>query len=153
VSLTRALAAANVPYTTDADGLSIRVPVDAEVEARRVVESRNGIMCGGWFVLPIDPSTTAFQEALQRQQRLQGELARLINGVGGVANSVVQLNVPGAFLRNSHRPSAAVTVRPEAGVRLDGNTAHRIAVLVSHAVAGMKPEEVSVLDASSGRLF
>lgn len=154
VSITRALAAANVPYKTDADGLSIRVPVDSELEARRVAASDNGIV-GLEGLLQIDPWTTPFQETLHRQQMLQGELVRMINGVGGVANSVVLLNVPepSAFLRNTQRPSASVTVRPEAGVRLDSNMARGIAVLVSHAVAGMKPEEVSVLDASTGRLI
>lgn len=152
--VTQALASAGVPYKIDADGVSLRVPLDRELEARRVAASGDGIV-GLEGLLQIDPWTTPFQESLHRQRMLQGELTRMINGINGVAASVVQLNVPqtSAFLRNMDRPSAAVTLRPEASVRLDGTLARGVAVLTSHAVAGMKPEDVTVLDASTGRLL
>ncbi len=153
-AVARSLAMAGIPYDTDTDGLTIRVPATSELDARRAASSEDGIV-GLEGLEQIDPWVSPFQEQLHRQRMLQGELVRTINTLRGVSASTVQLNLPerAAFLRDEARSTAAVTVRPELGAQIDRNTARSIAQLVSHAVAGMTMDDVSVVDASSGRVL
>ncbi|MFN7147513.1 MAG: flagellar M-ring protein FliF C-terminal domain-containing protein, partial [Myxococcota bacterium] len=151
-AVTRALAEAGLPYRIDADGLTVRVPAPREIDARRAAAGDEGIV-GLEGLEKIDPWVTPFQEQLHRQRMLQGELVRTIEGIAGIQAATVQLDLPepSAFLRDVTRPTAAVTLRPDAGQILDVRTARSVAELVSHAVAGMGAEDVSVVDASSGR--
>ncbi len=153
-AVTRALAVANVPYRLGTDGLTISVPAAVELDARRAASTEDGIV-GLEGLEQIDPWVSPFQEQLHRQRMLQGELVRTINSIRGVAASTVQLNLPdrAAFLRDDARSTASVTVRPDAGSNIDRQTARAIAELVSHAVTGMSPEDVTVVDASNGRLL
>lgn len=153
-SVARSLAVAGIPYELEADGLTVRVPAEVEIDARRAASSEDGIV-GLEGLEQIDPWVSPFQEQLHRQRMLQGELVRTINTLRGVSASTVQLNLPerAAFLRDEARSTAAVTVRPDLGAQIDRNTARSIAQLVSHAVAGMTVDDVSVVDASSGRML
>lgn len=153
-SVVRALSGAGIPFELGNDGRTIRVPSDREVDARRAASSEDGIV-GLEGLEQIDPWVSPFQEQLHRQRMLQGELTRTINALEGVAASTVQLNLPerAAFLRDEARSTAAVTVRPDEGSQIDRNKARSIAQLVSHSVAGMTADDVTVVDASTGRLL
>ncbi len=149
-AVTRSLSEAGLPYRID--GLTVKVPAEQEIDARRAAAGDGGIV-GLEGLEKIDPWVTPFQEQLHRQRMIQGELMRTIGGITGVASSTVHLDLPepSAFLREVSRPTAAVTLRPDAGVTLDARTARSIAQLVSHAVAGMQVEDITVVDASTGR--
>lgn len=151
-SVTRSLSEAGLPFRIDADGLTVRVPALQEIDARRAASGDGGVV-GLEGLEKIDPWVTPFQEQLHRQRMIQGELVRTIDGIKGIASSAVHLDLPepSAFLRDVAGPSAAVTLRPDAGVALDQRTARSVAQLVSHAVAGMQAEDVTVVDASTGR--
>ncbi len=153
-SVARALSGAGIPFELGNDGRTIRVPADREVDARRAASSEDGIV-GLEGLEQIDPWVSPFQEQLHRQRMLQGELTRTINALEGVSASTVQLNLPerAAFLRDEARSTAAVTVRPDEGAQIDRNKARSIAQLVSHSVAGMTADDVTVVDASTGRLL
>lgn len=153
-SVVRALSGAGIPFELGNDGRTIRVPADREVDARRAASSEDGIV-GLEGLEQIDPWVSPFQEQLHRQRMLQGELTRTINALEGIAASTVQLNLPerAAFLRDEARSTAAVTVRPDERSQIDRNRARSIAQLVSHAVAGMTADDVTVVDASTGRLL
>lgn len=151
-AVTQALSAAGVPFTVDSDGRTVRVPSLQEVDARRAASGDDGIV-GLEGLEKIDPWVTPFQEQLHRQRMIQGELVRTIDGIAGVQSSTVHLDLPepSAFLRDVARAGAAVTIRPDPGTEIDSRTARSIAQLVSHAVSGMETEDVTVVDASSGR--
>lgn len=153
-AITRALAQADIPYTVDTDGRTIRVPADKVTEARRAASTDGGIL-GLEGLDQIDPWATPFQEQLYQQRMMQGELVRTINTITGVASSTVHLTLPerSAFLRDELRATAAVTLRPDPGTTLDRNTGHSVAELVSHAVNGMTPSDVTVVDSSSARML
>lgn len=153
-AITRSLAQAGIPFDLDGDGVTVRVLAASEVDARRAASSEDGIV-GLEGLEQIDPWVTPFQEQLHRQRMLQGELVRTINALAGIAASTVQLNLPerSAFLRADERATAAVTLRPDAGASVGPTTARSVAELVSHAVAGMTAEDVTVVDASTGRLL
>ncbi len=152
-AVTRALSGAGIPFEIASDNRTVLVPAGREVDARRAASSGDGIV-GLEGLEQIDPWVSPFQEQLHRQRMLQGELVRTINAIEGVAASTVQLNLPerAAFLRDEARSTAAVTVRPDEGSTLDRAKARSIAQLVSHAVSGMTADDVTVVDASSGRL-
>ncbi len=153
-SVTRSLSRAGIPFEVSVDGRTISVPVGMEIDARRAASSEDGIV-GLEGLSQIDPWVSPFQEQLHRQRMLQGELQRTINSITGVAASSVSLNLPerAAFLRDEARSTAAVTVQPDAGGSVSRDTARSIAQLVSHAVAGMTADDVTVVDASTGRLL
>jgi flagellar M-ring protein FliF len=151
-AVTRSLSEAGLPFRIDSDGLTVRVPDLSEIDARRAASGDGGIV-GLEGLEKIDPWVTPFQEQLHRQRMIQGELVRTIDGIRGIASSTVHLDLPepSAFLRDVAGPSAAVTLRPDAGATLDQRTARSVAQLVSHAIAGMQPEDITVVDASTGR--
>jgi len=151
-AVTQALSAAGVSFTVDSDGRTVRVPSLQEVDARRAASGDDGIV-GLEGLEKIDPWVTPFQEQLHRQRMIQGELVRTIDGIAGVQSSTVHLDLPepSAFLRDVSKAGAAVTIRPDPGTEIDSRTARSIAQLVSHAVSGMETEDVTVVDASSGR--
>lgn len=153
-TIARALAQAELPYTIDADGVTVRVPRVSQVEARRAASGDQGIV-GLEGLDQIDPWVTPFQEQLHRVRMIQGELVRTLNAITGIASSTVHITFPErtAFLGDTDRPSAAVTLRPDAGTGIERTTARSVAELVSHAVAGMTADDVTVVDASSGRLL
>jgi flagellar M-ring protein FliF len=153
-ALTRALSVAGIPFEIGSDGRTILVPEELEVDARRAASSDEGIV-GLEGLEQIDPWVSPFQEQLHRQRMLQGELVRVINSIDGIAASSVSLNLPerAAFLREEARSTAAVTIRPDEGATVSRDAARAIAQLVSHSVSGMTADDVSVVDASSGRLL
>lgn len=153
-TIARALAQAELPYTIDADGVTVRVPRAQQVDARRAASGDGGIV-GLEGLEQIDPWVTPFQEQLHRVRMLQGELVRTLNSITGIATSTVHITFPErtAFVGDTDRPTAAVTLRPDAGSTINRDTARSVAELVSHAVAGMSAHDVTVADASTGRLL
>jgi flagellar M-ring protein FliF len=152
--ITRSLAQEGIPFHLDADGLTVRVPSQSEIDARKAASGDGGIV-GLEGLDKIDPWVTPFQEQLHRQRMIQGELVRTIDTLAGVASSTVHLTLPehSAFLRDQERSTAAVTLRPDPGAPLDRGTARSVAQLVSHAVTGMTAQDVTVVDASTGRVL
>ncbi len=153
-TIARSLAQAEVPYTIDADGISVRVPRASQVQARLAASGDGGIV-GLEGLDQIDPWVTPFQEQLHRLRMMQGELVRTLDAITGIATSTVHITFPErtAFIGDADRPTAAVTLRADPGTTLDRNTARSVAELVSHAVTGMTADDVTVVDASNGRLL
>lgn len=153
-TIARSLAQAEVPYTIDSDGVTVRVPRASQVEARRTASGDGGIV-GLEGLEQIDPWVTPFQEQLHRVRMIQGELVRTLDAITGISSSTVHLTFPErtAFIGDTDRPTAAVTLRPDPGTSIDRSTARSVAELVSHAVSGMTANDVTVVDASTGRLL
>lgn len=150
--ITESLSRASIGWRLGADGATIEVLAADETRARAAAAGDHGIL-GLEGLEQLDPWATPFVETLQKQRMLQGELVRAINRLDGVARSACILNLPSgsAFLQRESRPSAAVTLSPDPGTVIDSRTARAVADLVSHAVAGMTAEDVSVVDTSTGR--
>jgi flagellar M-ring protein FliF len=151
-AITTALARAGIAYRVASDGVGVEVPAEHVLDARAAAAGEGGIV-GIEGLEKLDPWITPVQEQMHKLRMLQGELVRTLNGIGGVASSTVHLNMPerSEFLLAQARATAAVTLRAEEGVTLSRDVARSVASLVSHAVAGMTPEDVTVVDAASGR--
>jgi flagellar M-ring protein FliF len=148
-------ATAGIPARVAADGITIEVLAEREIDARRAAAGDGGIV-GLDGLQQLNPWLTPVQEQLHKQRMLQGELVRAINGIDGIAKCSVHLDVPSAsefLLRDDRRASAAVTLRPDEGRTLDPSVGKAVAELVAHSVTGMAAGDVSVLDQSTGRVL
>ncbi len=152
--ITQALSKSGVPYRLEDGGRTILVPSTSEVDARRAAAA-NGLYVGLEGLPTIPAFVTPGQEQLYAKRMLQGELVRMINALSGVASSEVQISLPErtAYLRKQQRATASVTLTPDPGSSIDPGSARSVAALVSHAVADMTPQDVTVVDASTMRVL
>lgn len=95
---------------------------------------------------------TSFMQEVTRVRALEGEIARTIQTLDGVAAARVHLVLadPGSFRRERRDPSASVLLRTEE--RWQNSSAQAVRHIVAAAVPGMKIEQVSVA-ATDGRLL
>ncbi|MDU1092377.1 MAG: flagellar basal-body MS-ring/collar protein FliF, partial [Leclercia adecarboxylata] len=95
-----------------------------------------------------------FSEQVNYQRALEGELARTIETLGPLKSARVHLAMPKPtlFVREQKAPSASVTVNLQPGRALDEGQISAVVHLVSSAVAGLPPGNVTLVD-QMGRLL
>jgi flagellar M-ring protein FliF len=140
----------NVPYR-NADGGTILVPADKVHEARLKLASQ-GLPKGsivGFEILETQKfGMTQFQEQLNYQRGLEGELARSIQVLAPVASARVHLALPknSGFLRDHQAPTASVLVELHPGQTLDRAQVAGVVHLVASSVPELTTKNVSVVD-------
>lgn len=140
-----------IPYRVSSDGSTVEVP-RAELGRVRVGLSDGGAgsAAGVGFELfnNTDFSTTEFTQKINYQRALQGELARTVSSIDGVASARVHLVLPesGFLRRQAVRPTAAVTVAMEAGAQLNQGQVQGIQKLVAATVPSIMIDDIAVLD-------
>ncbi len=83
----------------------------------------------------------------------EGELARTISASPGIRSARVHIATPpGQSFRRDVMPSASVALTPASGP-IGPDQARAVRFLVASAVAGLSPDAVSVIDATSGRVL
>ncbi|MFE4110661.1 MULTISPECIES: flagellar basal-body MS-ring/collar protein FliF [Kosakonia] len=147
----------NIPYRFADGSGAIEVPAD-KVQELRLKLAQQGLPKGGavGFEL-LDQEKfgiSQFSEQVNYQRALEGELARTIEALGPVKGARVHLAMPkpSLFVREQKSPSASVTVNLQPGRALDDGQISAVVHLVSSAVAGLPPGNVTVVD-QSGRLL
>ena len=97
---------------------------------------------------------TQFQERLNFQRGLQGELERSISSLAAVQAARVHLALPNqnGFFREQQKPSASVLLTLHPGRTLERAQVAGIVHLVSSSVPELNPKAVSVLDGSGALL-
>lgn len=154
-----ALSALQVPYKHEAGG-TILVPANQVYELRMKLAAQ-GLPKGGsgntvGFEL-MDKSSigqTQFNERLNFQRALEGELTRTITAMSDVADARVHLAIPqqNGFFREQQKPSASVMLTLRGGRTLDRAQIAGIVHLVSSSVPELSPKAVSVLDQTGALL-
>ncbi|OAT23693.1 FliF family flagellar M-ring protein [Buttiauxella gaviniae ATCC 51604] len=141
----------NVPYRFSDNGSVIEVPAD-KVYDLRLRLAQQGLPKGGavGFEL-LDQEKfgiSQFSEQVNYQRALEGELARTIETLGPVKNARVHLAMPkpSLFVREQKSPSASVTLSLEPGRALDEGQISAVVHMVSSAVAGLPPGNVTLVD-------
>ena len=83
----------------------------------------------------------------------EGELARTIVSSPRIATARVHLATPSSrpFVRGT-KPTASVAITPRGGA-ISATQARALRFLVASAVAGLNPEDVSVIDAANGQVL
>jgi len=141
----------NIPYRYSDNGSAILVP-DDKVYDLRLRLAQQGLPKGGavGFEL-LDKEKfgiSQFSEQINYQRALEGELARTIETLGPVKRARVHLAMPkpSLFVREQKSPSASVTLNLEPGRALDEGQVNAIVHMVSSAVAGLPPGNVTLVD-------
>jgi flagellar M-ring protein FliF len=155
--ITQRLDSASIPYELRGDGSSIFVPRSRVPEARMML-SADGLPSRGSvgyeiFDAPDALGQTQFQQNINRLRALEGELARTIGSLDGIASARVHLVLPERqlFARESEQPSASIVL----GLRRDALTQGQVRAirnLVASATPGLTTNRVTILD-ETGRLL
>ena len=140
----------NIPYRST-DGGTILVPFDKVHEARLKLASQGlpkGSIVGFEILESQKFGLTQFQEQLNYQRGLEGELARSVQTLAPVAAARVHLALPknSGFLRDKEPPTASVLLQLHPGQALDRAQIAGIVHLVASSVPELNPKNVSVVD-------
>lgn len=156
-AIVAALTQMNVAYKFQEGSGAILVEADKVHDARLRLASQ-GLPKGsvvGFEVLESQKlGATQFQEQINYQRGLEGELARSIQSVAAVESARVHLAMPktSVFLRDQQKPTASVLLTLHGGRTLDRAQVAGIVHLVASSVPEMPPKNVSVLDQSGNLL-
>ncbi|WP_042428174.1 flagellar basal-body MS-ring/collar protein FliF [Comamonas granuli] len=147
----------NVPYRYTEGGGAIMVPSDRVHDVRLRLASQGlpkGTVTGFEVMESGRFGVTQFQERLNFQRGLEGELTRSIQSLSSVQSARVHLALPqqNGFFREQQKPSASILVSLYPGRTLDRAQIAGIVHLVAASVPELQPAAVSVLD-DSGKLL
>ncbi|MCB5423835.1 flagellar M-ring protein FliF [Altererythrobacter sp. CC-YST694] len=146
-----------IEYRLEDGGHRLLVP-EADIGRARVLVAGSGVATGGTVGFELfnesDMGLTEFAQKVNYQRALQGELARTIMGMDGIAFARVHLSLPERtlFRANQAGPKGAVTLQTAGNATLEPARVTGIQQLVSSAVPDLPAREVAVLD-HRGRLL
>lgn len=154
--MTKALESAGVGYELRGGGTEIAVK-DAESSKARVALAEKGLPRGGgqagWELFDKgNLGASSFQQQVNYQRALEGEIARTIQQIDGIDSVQVQLVLPedSLFQEEAQKASAAVLL---AGPALESTTVRGVAHLVASSVKGLAADSVTITDESGGLLW
>ena len=147
----------NVPYKHADGGGAILIPADKVHDVRLRLASQGlpkGSVAGFELMESSKFGMTQFQERLNFQRGLEGELTRSIQALSSVQSARVHLALPNqnGFFREQQKPSASVLVSFYPGQGLDRAQLAGIVHLVASSVPDLARSAVSVLD-DTGKLL
>ncbi|MEQ1822878.1 MAG: flagellar M-ring protein FliF C-terminal domain-containing protein [Fimbriimonadaceae bacterium] len=148
----------NIPVDSDAQG-NVFVPSAMVNEVQSKLElAGKGPSSGhlgneelGKFNAFMPPSV----EAERLKAMLEGELARTIESIDGIASARVHITLGDKtpFAQDKKPASASVMVHEKAGMGIGAGQARAIALLVSRGTTGLTPENVFVVDSAGRSLY
>jgi flagellar M-ring protein FliF len=153
--ITAQLAAKKIPYLVGPDGTSITVPADQVDAARLEVASHDAPHSGriGYEIFDkVSWGQTEFDEKVNYQRALEGELERTIQTMSNVKSARVHLVMAtdSVFMDRERGAKASVTLRLRGG-SLSRAEISEISRLVAGAVDELKPTDVVIIDADSNK--
>lgn len=146
-----------IPYEVQSATQSILVPGDKVLETRLKL-ARDGLPKFGSVGFEIfDEKTfgmTDFEQRLNYQRALQGELIRTINELKEVDDCRVHLVIPekNVFSQTKDTPTASIVLKLAQGEKVQEETVRSIVHLVSASIPNMNAKDVTVVD-TSGKLL
>ncbi len=154
-SISATLAAKKIPYELTTDGKGINVAADQLDAARMEVAAEGSPHSGRMGFELFDKSSwgqTEFDEKVNYQRALEGELERTIQTLSGVKSARVHLvlSTSSVFLDRERGAKASVTLRMKHGA-LTSDQLNGISRLVSGAVDDLSPHDVAIIDADSNQ--
>lgn len=156
--VSQALSEAGIENRISQGGTAIQVPEPQLDAARATVATADVSTSGGQVGFELfDKSNlgaTDFQQRIQYQRALEGEIARTIQHIEGVRSAQVQLVLPRdqLFTEEGSSATASVLLQTE-GVGLNSAQVQGVAKLVQSSVEGLKAENVTITDQSGGLLW
>ncbi len=154
-ALASRLAAKSIEYQISPDGKTVSVPSD-KVDSIRLEVASEGMPHSGrlGFELfdKLNWGQTEFDEKVNYQRALEGELERTIQTLRDVESARVHLVMPtdSVFLDREREAKASVILRLRSR-QLSEDTQKSIASLVSGAVDKLNPQNVTITDADTNQ--
>ena len=151
------LNSSGVPYQLSDGGGTILVP-QQQVYDLRLKMSGQGLPAqtdSGYALLDKQGVTTSeFQQHVNYQRALSGELTKTVESIDGVRGAVVNLAMPEktVFADDQSQPTAAVLVDLAPGKQLAPQQVQAIVNLVSSSVPGLSADKVTVADSTGAVL-
>lgn len=144
-----------ISHQLSADGKTISVPADKLDAARMQTASDDNLHSGRMGFELFDKNAwgqTEFDQKVTYQRALEGELARSIQTLAGVESARVHIVMPedSVFIDRQESAKASVILKCGSG-RISKDEALAISRLVAGAVNELKPEDVAIVDADTGR--
>jgi len=150
-SIVQRLQDLKVPYQLSVDGRSISVASEKAAEVRIQLASQ-GLPSNGRIGFEIFDQTnfglTNFQEQVNYQRALEGELARTIMTLSEVEGARVHLVLPkdSLFQSAEDQTKASVILKLKNGRNLSESAVQGIVNVVASSVKGLTPERVTLID-------
>jgi flagellar M-ring protein FliF len=146
------LTQAQIPFDTTANGAGIRVPADQLDKARLVTAAKGGLKSGRLGFEIFDKPNwvgSEFDEQVNYQRALEGELEHTVGTLSDIASARVHLVMPhDSLFREQERPAKASVVLKLRHRSLADGEADSIRNLVASAVDGLTPDRVVLVDAA-----
>ena len=136
-------------YLVDNKGIKVPRP---EVSRLRLKLAQEGLPAHGvvgWEKFDAQDFTrTDFEQRINKQRAIQGELSRTITMIEGVTHAKVHVVSPkkSLFLEDQVETTAAVYLKTRQGIELDKKQIRGIVTLVSRSVEGLKAANVTIID-------
>jgi flagellar M-ring protein FliF len=145
------LDAAKIPHRLADGGATVLVPKENVFEERVALAGDGTVKGGGTGYELFDRTNlgmTEFTEKLDKIRATEGELQRTIAGLTPVQSARVHIASPQASLYSTTQQptTASVVVQTKPGMQLGPQEVRGITQLVSGAVEGLKPDNVTILD-------
>lgn len=139
-----------IPYRVEDGGRTVLVPEEKVYETRLTLAG-NGLPGSGTGYEILDSNKlgwTDFVQKLQYRRALEGEIARTVQTIQEIQAARVHLVQPeqSLFVAEEKPATASVVLRLKPGARLNPGNVQAIVHLVSSAVEGLQPENVTILD-------
>jgi flagellar M-ring protein FliF len=156
-ALGQRLAAKNIKHMISPDGTSVSVAAD-QLDAARIETASQPMPRAGRLGFEVfdKPSwaTTDFNEKVNYQRALEGELERTLQTLDGVSSARVHLvmSAESVFADREREAKASVVLKLRRG-HLSSNEQLVIARLVAGAVDKLDPKNVAVIDGDTNRAF
>ena len=145
------LAQAQIPFEPSPDGAGILVPA-ANLDKARLVTAAKGLKTGRLGFEIFDKPNwvgSEFDEQVNYQRALEGELEHTVGSLCDIASARVHLVMPhDSLFREAERPAKASVVLKLRHRSLAEGEPEAIRNLVASAVDGLKPERVVLVDAA-----
>ncbi|MDR1111899.1 MAG: flagellar M-ring protein FliF [Deltaproteobacteria bacterium] len=157
-SITAELKKENVAYRLSGDGTVIEMPAGRAQETRldlamKGLPTKSGV--GFELFDEHKLGTTDLEQKIKLQRAVTGELERTIMRFPEVSDARIHLTVPREtlFIEDQKDPTASVVLTLARGSELDKPKLLGIVHLITSAVDGLTPENVSVIDTDGGLLW
>ena len=153
--IAQVLTQAQIPFDLAANGTTLKVPLASLDKARLATAAKGGPRSGRMgFELFDKPNWVGseFDEQVNYQRALEGELEHTVATLGDVQSARVHLVMPhDSLFREQERPAKAAVVLTLRHRSLADGEDEAIRNLVASAVDGLSPAQVSLVD-SGGHL-
>lgn len=147
----------NVPYKMADGGGAILVPSNQVYEMRLRLASQGlpkGSVVGFELMDGQKLGMSQFQEQVNYQRALEGEITRSIQSLSAVQGARVHLAIPrpSVFIREQQKPSASVLLNLQPGKGLDAAQVSGIVHLMASSVPDLPVKNVTVVDQNGNLL-